>query len=83
MCKTIAEPKARPAVGCTELSGACKWDACPNCGSENFLVGTTKTLCNMCDWETTEYPYSPNADAHGQRSRTVQPLVGNSKSKGE
>ena len=62
MCKTIAEPKVRPSAGCTELLGACKWDVCPNCGSENFLVGSTKTLCNMCDWETTEYPYSPNAE---------------------
>ena len=38
-----------------------KWQACPKCGSENFLVGATKTLCNMCDWETTEYPYTSSS----------------------
>ena len=52
----MSEPKTREVL---------KWDRCPKCGSENFLVGARHTLCNMCDWKTAEYPYTPEPIKEG------------------
>jgi anaerobic ribonucleoside-triphosphate reductase len=45
-----------------------KWHVCPKCGSENFLVGVTKTFCNECDWETAEFPYMSKQEEAGNGS---------------
>jgi len=47
---------------CSHVGG---WRRCAECGRETW--NTANGLCIRC---------RPNAEAHGRRSRTVQPLVG-------